>query len=291
MKILEFTQRFLAVGIAIIPLFHRSKTPMLASWREFQSRLPTHTEYLDWFRNDWCNYAVICGWNNLVVIDFDNIEFYNIWRLWLSGTQYAVNGLQVRTRQGMHVYVRTEAPAHNDKRISIKGGTDVQAQGKYVVGPGCVHPSGSIYQPQGEMIFPMVESIDAILPLHLFPRVAPDRVQFNGAPVHIDSHTEYQDLFTFASMDLISKVKASVRIESFYAGVEKSSVGNHWLKALCPFHQDKHQSAWIDTQRQLAGCQVCGMKPMDVINVYARMHNISDRAAVTAMAAEVGVWR
>jgi hypothetical protein len=49
-------------------------------------------------------------------------------------------------------------------------------------------------------------------------------------------------------------------------------------------------SFWIDTRRQLCGCQVCGMKPMDAVNLYARMHNMSESASVSAMAKEVGVW-
>ena len=289
----QFIYKFIEMGIAVMPLYHRSKEPMLASWREFQSRLPD-TEYLSWFPTDWCNYGVICGWCNLVVIDFDNIEYYNIWKLhcnsmWVNIADIA---FKVRTRQGMHVYLRTEQPSCNDKRISIKAGIDIQAQGKYVVGPLCTHRTGCIYAPIGEMIFPVVSSIEEILPLHLFPRVASDRTEFTGTPIPA-TNTEYlnADPFAFASMDLISKVKASVRIESLYAGVQRSSTDGRWLKALCPFHDDKKQSAWIDTQRQIAGCQVCAMKPMDCINVYARMHGINNSAAVTAMAAEVGVWK
>ena len=288
MKI-DYIQRFLALGISVMPLYHRSKEPILPTWREFQSRLPD-TEYLaQWFPTDWNNYAVICGWCNLVVIDFDCIDYYKIWTL--VNPDLSDAAFKVRTRQGMHVYLRTSAPAGNDKRISVKAGIDIQAQGKYVVGPLCTHRSGHVYAPIGEMIFPVVSSIEEILPLHLFPRVASERIEFKGTPIALDNHTEYPDAFAFASMDLISKVKASVRIESLYAGVQRSSADGRWLKALCPFHDDKKQSAWIDTLEQYAGCQVCAMKRMDVINVYARMHGINNSAAVTAMAAEVGVWR
>jgi len=299
MKILQWTQRFLAVGIAIIPLLHRNKLPNISiiggTWEQFTNQLPTNTEYLLWFSTDWRNYGVICGWENLVVIDFDNIEYFNIWQLWheTQGTQYASCGFRVRTRQGMHVYLRTETPATNDKRVSKSGGIDVQAQGKYVVGPGCVHPSGHIYAPIGDFTFPVVKDIETILPLDLFPRVRTDEVTFNGvAPEFHNNHTEYpDDPFATSAVDLISKVKASVRIETLFTGVQRSSVDDRWLKALCPFHDDHKQSAWIDTARQLCGCQVCGMKPMDIINLYSRMHNISNAAAVTALAEEVGVWR
>lgn len=291
MNILEFTQRFFALGVAIMPLYHRSKEPILSTWRHLQSSLPTERELRTWFPTDWNNYAVICGWNNLVVIDFDNIEYFNIWTLCNSDLSNAA--FKVRTRQGMHVYICTETPCGNDKRISIKGGIDVQAQGKYVVGPLSTHPSGHVYEPIGDLVLPVVRDIESILPLDLFPHVRSDDVVFNGvAPEFSKMHTEYQcDPLAFASLDLVSKVKASVRIESLFHGVQRSSTDGRWLKALCPFHKDNHQSAWIDVQRQLAGCQVCGMRPMDVVNVYARMRNLSVSAAVRALAEEVGVWR
>ena len=288
MKILYFAQKFVKLSIAIIPLYHRSKIPMLPTWEEFKSRLPEPTEYRSWFATDWHNYAVLAGWCNLVIIDFDNIEYFNIWNL--VNPDLCNAAFKVRTRKGMHVYVRTEMPAGNDKRISVKGGIDVQAQGKYVVGPGCTHPSGHVYVPVGEMFFPMVPDIATILPLDLFPRVAPEQT-YNGAPIAITPHTEYQCDPMTDTRDLISKVKSSVRIESLFSGVQRSSTDGRWLKALCPFHPDQHQSAWIDTLRQLAGCQVCGMRPMDVVNVFARMRNLNVSAAVVALAEECGVWR
>jgi hypothetical protein len=148
------------------------------------------------------------------------------------------------------------------------------------------------------MVFPIVPDIESILPLHLFPRVANAQTVFNGTPATFaPTNTEYQTFDAYqtamfpSTMDLISKIKARVQIESLFAGVQRSSADGRWLKALCPFHADAHQSAWIDVQRQLAGCNVCGMKSMDVLNVYARMHNIDERAAVVRLAEDVGVWR
>jgi hypothetical protein len=299
----DLAQVFLNMGIGVIPLYHRSKMPMVPSWHEYNHRLPIDTEYQSWFATDWNNYAVICGWTNLVVIDFDNIEYFNIWCLYheLNSTQYVASGFKVRTRHGMHVYLRTVAPAANDKRISRSGGIDVQAQSKYVVGPGCVHPSGHVYGPIGEMVFPVVRDIESVLPLDLFPRVAAEPVEFVGtAPEFASCDTEYQyDPFQAAMFatgeDLITTIKRRVRIESLFTGVQRSSADGRYLKAWCPFHNDKRSggtmSFWIDTARQLCGCQRCGMKPMDAINLYARMHNVSDSAAVRAMAEEIGVWR
>lgn len=295
MNKLDFLRIFIGMGISCIPLHHRSKEPVLASWRQYQNVQPTHTEYRAWFPTDWNNYGVIAGWNNLVILDFDNLFYFSLWAEWMRAQGQeciAETCFKVITNAGMHVYLRTVQPSANSKRISASGGIDVQAQGKYVVGPGCVHPSGHIYQPIGAFEFPLVSDIESVLPLDLFPRVAHEQTVYTGAPVHIDGILSINaDPMAFASMDLISRVKASVRIETLFAGVQRSSTDGRWLKALCPFHKDNHQSAWIDTVRQLAGCQVCGMKPMDAINLFARMKGLSNSAAVTALAKECGVWR
>jgi len=303
MKILQWTQRFFAMGIGTIPLYHRSKIPDVSltggTWEQFMTQANTEYQLKSWFATDWLNYGVVAGWNNLVIIDFDNIEWFNIWNLWFStnNTEYDPEmSFKVRTCHGMHVYVTTETPACNGKRISIKGGIDIQAQGKFVVGPGCVHPSGHVYEPIGEMVFPMVTDIETILPLDLFPPVQCNDIVFTGEPVEfVPIHTEYlSDPFAVASMDttdLITKIKRSVRIESLFPDAYPTSRDGRWLATICPFHDDHHPSFWIDTVKQLCGCQVCNMKDMDAVNLYSRMHNISNSAAVTVLAEELRIWR
>ena len=270
----------------------------MKSWEEFKHRLPTDTEYYSWLSSDWCNYGVIAGWGNLVVIDFDDIEIFNLWMLWTRtrsiDTQYVADkSFKVRTRRGMHVYVTAWERMENQKRKNI----DIQAQGKYVVGPGCVHPSGHEYAPMGDMVFPIVFDIEQILPVDLFPIVSNAAAIFSGpAPTFTPSTTEYPyDPFAAASaggdVDLISKVKSSIRIESLFGGLQKTSTDGRWYACVCPFHDDNHPSFWIDTRRQLCGCNVCGMKPMDVINLFSRMHHMPESDAVKELAETLGIWR
>ncbi len=122
MDFLHFTQRFFALGIAIMPLYHRSKVPMLSTWHELQKRLPTNTEYQNWFSTSWNNYAVICGWNNLVVLDFDTFEYFDLWRLVMraEGLQRVVEtSFKVVTSHGFHVYLKAIERAENEKLIAI----------------------------------------------------------------------------------------------------------------------------------------------------------------------------
>ena len=297
---LDYAKSLIAMGIAIIPLHHRSKEPMLTSWRRYMNEAPTEYQAIQWLGSNWQNYGVICGWQNLTVIDFDSIEIYELWRLWTQtqgvDTQYvAAKSFKVRTARGMHVYVTSWERIENQKRRNI----DIQAQGKYVVGPLSVHPSGHVYEPIGELVFPIVFDLNEILPVDLFPLVHSDTGSFSGqAPTFAPSTTEYQvyDPFAAASMgndiDLLTKVKSSVRIESLFTDLKKTSLDGQWYACVCPFHDDNHPSAWVNVRNQTFGCNVCGFsKPLDVINLFARMHHISESAAVTAMAEEIGVWR
>ena len=135
----------------------------------------------------------------------------------------------------------------------------------------------------------VVCDIETILPLNLFPRVAVETVEYQGMAPAFECHTEYQSDPCTDTRDLITKVKDSVRIENLFKG-SRSSTDGRWFKALCPFHDDHHESFWIDVQRQICGCQVCGFKPLDAINLYSKMHGISNSEAIVALAREINVW-
>lgn len=294
---LNFALEFLKNKISLIPIYHRNKKPDTSliggTWEQYCTTPNTEYELISWLASGWLNYGVVAGWNNLVVIDFDSLEFFEIWKLWsaMNNTQYVADAaFKVATSRGIHVYVTTSAPVCNDKRVGI----DVQAQRKFVVGPGSVHPSGVTYEAIGAMTFPLVENIESILPLDLFPRVVREHVIGSMPIVEMQSNNTEYDAFQVAMfgdhLDLISKVKSAVRIESMFANVRPTSNDGRWLVTLCPFHDDHNPSFWIDTRRQICGCATCLMKPMDVINLYSRMHNIPESAAVKEMAKKVGVW-
>lgn len=298
---------FVRYGISVIPLMHRGKKPDTSviggTWEQYTTQHTTEYEVTRWLAGDWRNYGVVAGWNDLVIIDFDNIEYYNIWLLWARGnksTQYIADGAyRVKTSRGMHVYITTIEPVENSKRISKHGGVDVIAHHKFVVGPGSVHPSGHVYEGIGPMVFSCVQGgIDEILPPDLFPLVSCDTAGELKSDIFFTSQnvpqTESYDPWELASLgaaeDLITKVKRMVRIENLFSGVVKTSRDGRWLAAVCPFHDDNHPSLWIDTTRQICGCQVCNFKPLDAINLYAKMHNCSESAAVSELAREIGIW-
>lgn len=305
MNRLEYAKEFIKSGISIIPLHHRSKAPMLRTWEPYTTILSTCTELHKWLASGWNNYGVICGWGNLVVLDFDNLQWFALWRIWAASVglgRIVETSFKVLTARGVHVYLRTQAPATNEKRAGI----DVQAQRRFVVGPGCTHASGTQYVAVGGFRLVEVPDVATVLPVELFPSVRPGascgHLEASWGALSADdglksatNHTEYQydpwqsAMFT-TDTDLIGAVKSRVRIETLFTDARRTSADGRWLACKCLFHADANPSAWIDVRRQLYGCTVCGFKPMDAINLYARVHNLDDAAAVRAMAQELGVW-
>lgn len=307
MNKLEAALQFRAMGIATIPLRHRGKEPesgmMGGTWEQYRHQLPTEYQIRNWLFSDWQNYGVIAGWNNLAIIDIDNPDALAVWRDYFAminkHVEIVPQPYMVRTRRGAHIYIRLFGNYNNQKRQ----GVDVKIHG-YVVGPWSTHPSGAVYTPiTTEYQFPEVFDLDTLLPTELFPHVAapvePVAMPQMAFTLQSSPQEDY-DPFKIASqaatgstqsdVDLITRVKSLVRIETLFSDAFPTSGDRRWMACKCPFHDDNKPSFWIDTARQLCGCQVCAMPPMDAINLYARMHNMDVSASVSAMAKEVGVW-
>ena len=299
---LDYAKRFLQAGIAVIPLRHRGKEPesgmMGGAWEQYKTQSPTEYQLLQWLGSGWQNYGVVAGWDNLAVIDFDAADQYALWldyynRYLVRVYEMATAPYTVMSARGAHVYIRLYGDYANQKRT----GVDVKVHG-YVVGPKSVHPSGAVYTAMGnEFNFPEVYDLDTWLPPELFPRVAPEPYtgRLEPLPMVFDkpsnaTYDPFAQATRAADVDLLSIVKSSMRIEHLFPQAVRTSADGRWLACACPFHDDKKPSAWIDTRRQLFGCQVCGFRPMDSVNLFARMHNMSDKEAVSAMAKAAGVW-
>jgi hypothetical protein len=305
MNKLDQALTFLSHGIAVIPLQHRSKAPAAnligGAWEQYKTELPTSYSVGRWLVGDWHNYGVVCGWRDLVVIDFDTADAFSTWLDYFATLnkheQIYPMPYVVKTARGGHVYIAHPGLAANEKRA----GVDVKCHG-YVCGPGSIHPTGAVYTAMSDFRLIDVFSLDTILPTDLFPHVAENRScghlgasefklsSTDYPPTEYQAYDPFQAAMFTGDTDLITIVKQRVRIETLFPDAVRSGGNGRWLAAVCPFHDDKHPSFWIDTTRQLCGCNVCGMKPMDVINLWARAHNMSESDAVSAMARDLGVW-
>jgi DNA primase len=99
-------------------------------------------------------------------------------------------------------------------------------------------------------------------------------------------------------MTKVDQIKAALPLAPFVApytgGLKKSGQG--WYIGRCPFHQPpddppNKRRFWVNPDKGICGCFVprcqAGRPPMDVINFYARLQNISNGRAVEELAKRI----
>lgn len=270
-KLLETAERWVGEYLPVLPVHFMSKKAMVP-WEEFQTRLPSHTELANWFYSSLRNIGLIVG-NGLVVIDFDVQEAFDYW-LPEFLTQYPGGTYMVKTRRGVHVYVHTEQPAKNYHGPLL----DIKAERGYVLIPPSIHPSGYEYQVLLDVPVLQVERLEDVLPEYFMPTPEVSESVAPAQYVVCDDPWEMAD--SAGEVDSVQEIRARHSILSLLPDAEPSDRSGRWYVANCPFHDDKTPSFWIDTQRGLCGCHTCGMRPMDVINLFARLNQVSNQEAI-----------
>jgi hypothetical protein len=277
---------------SVIPIRFRDKRPEVKAWQPYTERLPTQDEVRLWFPDRLHNLAVLTGIRGLTVIDFDNMERYLFWVLYAKkqgGYAELVSKitLRVRTGRGVHVYIRLPYEEQNRHLEGI----DIKGRGGYVLTPPSVHPSGAQYVEEnpGAPIME-VEALSDILPAELLirdytlPKCVVMPVNFVD-PVHfISDPWEVAEKATEFGSNTIARIRARYRIEEFFSEKTSTSVDNRFFLVKCPFHDDHNPSFWVDTAKQMCGCFTgCTPKSLDVINLYGRLHGLSNKESIRMM--------
>lgn len=267
---------FVARGIAVVPVFHRSKRPMVP-WRPYQQTLPTPEEMARWFRPGWTtNAAVICGWRGLTVLDFDTIADYAAWCAWAldQGKEVrtvAEQSYRVLTARGVHVYLFCD----ETPRCGKFSGGDIKGHGGYVLIPPSIHPSGVPYVPADEAA--------PILRVRRLSDVLPDPPSLPTPrlpdPVHVATTSGLWP------RTIVEQIREEIPITTFFSDVSPSSPDGRWYIGTCPWHDDRSPSLRLDTQAGLAYCwSGCTPKPLDVIGVYGRLYGVQQKEAIKTLA-------
>ena len=288
----DYADQILSAGIAIIPVKYQDKRPdefyLPGGWEPFKTHLPAQSEVEQWFQTPH-NYGVVAGWQGLMMLDFDDATEYSRWRMWATrrggmADFVARSAFQVQSSRGVHVYVRCEQPGANRKA----GKVDIKFRG-YVLGPGSIHPSGTEYRAlRDALILPVIKMLSDILPAELLEQsTLPAQAKRPAQIVERDpwqaamESTQAQPVGAGA----IDKIKKMFRVEDMFSNLKSTSRDGRWQLTECPFHDDKHPSFWVDTQAQLCGCfSGCTSKPLDVINLYARLHGMTNGEAIRSLA-------
>jgi hypothetical protein len=228
-----------------------------------------------WFKDPQVNIGVICGGpSNLAIIDFDNIDFYYEWRketIKQDNELSVVAGrtYRVRTARGMHLYVRTAARERSRKNRDHS--VDIRCSNNYTLVPPSIHPSGKHYEAIGnpsDII--VVNSLSNFLP---------------DPTVNLTVASDEVDIFHPNIGMGADELKARIPILRFvsqFSHPYRTSTDGRWWMSRCihPKHPDRSPSFQIDAVSNRAKClssrcEFCQDKGMDVIDLYARMHNLN----------------
>jgi len=135
------------------------------------------------------------------------------------------------------------------------------------------------------MIFPVIESLSEVLPGALLQTVTlPTNVTIpRMAPSSAAAADPWKAAMELPKASIsLDDLKAAYPVESFFT--DTIATGKDWLLTRCPFHEDSKPSFWINTAQQICGCFAgCTSKPLDAINLYARLHGMDNHQAIVAM--------
>jgi hypothetical protein len=145
-------------GFSIFPVpqpdsRHDGKRPAIA-WRQFQAERATESELRSMFAAP-SNIAIVCGRiSGVVVVDADGDAPA---RWWVGCRPYTP--WQSRTARGWHLFYRhPDVDVPNRAGIHTPSGRlslDVRGDGGYVIAPGSVHATGTLYEEAGDWQAPI----------------------------------------------------------------------------------------------------------------------------------------
>jgi len=212
-----------------------------------------------WWGKLGVNLGVVCGGVlGLSVLDFDDADLYDAWRL----DSELLQTYTEKTGRGYHVFFTTEdLPNVLSKQVELR------TSGTVMVAPS-VHPNSKRYEIVQDGPIAKLSRQDVEL---LFPFVS----EILNRPV------PRQELVTpplpsgEQATGVIAKIKATRRVseEAQQLTTLLGKEGHYY--GVCPFHEDKQPSFWVDDTKGIWGCHspACPTnekgKAHDVINLRA----------------------
>lgn len=161
-------EQLLKFGLSIFPCHPRTKNPLTSAlplkdppefwengdpkrtWKPFQERFVDASERSAWYENyPLCNWAIATGrLSCIVVLDVDNPEGWEFCKkaglplTVVVNTSITEDGFQKQQYYFRHPGVRVPNWVKGEAKIP---GCDFRGDGGYVMAPGSIHPSGSVY--------------------------------------------------------------------------------------------------------------------------------------------------
>jgi hypothetical protein len=141
---LDIATRLAERGFRVMPLLPREKRAFLEDWPT-QAALANRSKIVEWgeLYPDH-NVGVVATSGGLCVLDDDNGVLAD--RIEKETGGAIPSTFTVKTAKGFHYYFKHSLKSMLLGNAKLAGAYDFQADRKYVVGPGSVHPTGVIYE-------------------------------------------------------------------------------------------------------------------------------------------------
>ena len=179
-----------------IKLRQGQKIPMEPGWQVKNNYSYNNSIIIDWLGAGNNNYGVVCG-NGLIVIDADTQRLYE------TVNQRLPNTFTVKTGKGYHFYYRCNVKNKIILELDGEHQGEVQTNGQQVVGPGCVHPSGKIYEVLNDIDIASISEEQLNFVLRRFERKGKEELDLNV------TKKEHQDI----ELNIIDVVDTSELIQ------------------------------------------------------------------------------
>jgi len=295
MSVMDTALYWTGWGTSVIPVQPKDKRPAIP-WKEYQKNsIPSLQQINTWFVNGINhNVGIIAGYRHLTILDFDDQGTYTDWMGHCSrsggrAAQVARYTYRVQTARGFHVYVTLPHTTKSRDLHKPDGSTwvEIKSFGRYVLGAGSVHPTGHVYRANDDHAPVMrVSALSDILPADMLIQIdyQPKRTTPRPAPVG----DIWDQVMNPVSMGpgTVDRIKARYQLEDLLP-TEQATGADKYLTC-CPLHDDHNPSMWVDTTQQICGCfSGCTGKPLDVVNLYARIHDLSNSEAIRELAREL----
>ena len=205
------------------------------------------------------NYGVLCGYENLAVIDCDNPQLVTMVRGMLPET------FSVRTGGGgTHFYYFI--PELKKKIILNLDGVhlgEVQSHGTQVVGAGSIHPNGKEYEVLDNVGIKelSLEELKKVIGIYMEKEIMSDDVGKETG-------------------ELTKEIISSVDFEKLLVGYGLEKKGENWN---CPFHKSiGGQCLGVDEKKGIFNCFHCGWKG-NIISFVSKVEDITIYEAINKL--------
>jgi hypothetical protein len=136
------------LGVSVVPIKHKSKTPVVREWKSCKTAVPSADKIGEWFLNKVRNYSIVTGEvSGLVAVDCDSED-----AIAYVDENFEITPFMVSSRPGRrHSYYRLPPNVKIGNRVKIfiegaKQEIDIRGSGGLIVGPGSTHEVGTIYK-------------------------------------------------------------------------------------------------------------------------------------------------